>query len=88
MSKDSIVKNSVKRELWPPEAKLCEVIYKLGALLQDSTWWDRYHQIASKMGCDCILSVKTATSMFQNEVNINEIKQKLKELATIIDGIS
>lgn len=58
-----------------------EVLKLLGTVLASkSPWWERYQQITGVMGVECILSIKTAESLFKRDPYAGDIKTILTKL--------
>jgi hypothetical protein len=52
----------------------------LGILLSTSSWWNRYETIASTMGTECIISIKTAKNLFEKDVQAAPIKDLFRRM--------
>ena len=60
-----------------------QVLNDLGTVLADSQWWDRYMAITGVMGVECVLSIRTAESLFKRDPKAEEIKTVLKKLTEV-----
>ena len=54
----------------------------LGTILGNSEWWDRYETITRTMGVECVLSIRTAESLFKRDPLAKEITKVLDKLIT------
>lgn len=55
-----------------------KVIADLGTVLATkSPWWERYETITQTMGVTCVLSIRTAESLFKRDPSAAEIKNLL-----------
>lgn len=61
-----------------------QVLNELGTVLADSQWWDRYMAITGVMGVECVLSIRTAESLFKRDPKADEIRTVLKKLVEVI----
>jgi hypothetical protein len=52
----------------------------LGTILAKSDWWDRYETITRTMGVECVLSIRTAESLFKRDPLAKEITGILNKL--------
>ena len=60
-----------------------QVLNELGTVLADSKWWDRYMAITGTMGVECVLTIRTAQSLFKRDPKADEIKTVLKKLVEV-----
>lgn len=60
-----------------------KVLSKIGTILANSLWHSRYEAITGTMGITCVLSIRTAQSLFKRDPLadelINELSQLIKE---------
>jgi hypothetical protein len=52
----------------------------LGMILASSMWWERFQTITQTMGVTCVLSIRTAESLFKRDPHAEEIKTILRQL--------
>ena len=58
-----------------------EILCELGTTLaKECMWWERYQQITKTMGVECVLSIRTAESLFKRDPNAVKIKNILHKL--------
>ena len=62
-----------------------ETLYELGTVLANGSidkdsWWSRYITITNLMGVECVLSIRTAESLFKRDPNAEKIKSILYKL--------
>ena len=60
-----------------------KAIADLGTVLAtECPWWERYETITQTMGITCVLSIRTAESLFKRDPSANKIKKILLDLAS------
>lgn len=59
-----------------------QVLSELGTILATdcNNWWSRYETIVGVMGVECVLSIRTAESLFNRDPNAPKLKQILMQL--------
>lgn len=65
-----------------------EIFCELGTVLatdnidkkENDSWWSRYITITNLMGVECVLSIRTAESLFKRDPNAGKIKTILYKL--------
>lgn len=57
-----------------------KVLADLGTVLAKSPWWERYQTITQTMGTTCVLSIRTAESLFKRDPYAEEIRTILRQL--------
>lgn len=58
-----------------------KVIADLGTVLAKSPWWERYQTITETMGVTCVLSIRTAESLFKRDPFAKDIQKELMLLS-------
>lgn len=59
-----------------------QTLTELGTILANdcSNWWSRFETITGVMGVECVLSIRTAESLFNRDPNAPKLKQTLMQL--------
>jgi hypothetical protein len=71
----------IRSDVWKNyEPHHFQVLNELGTLLASSQWWERYETITATMGVECVLSIRTAESLFKRDPLAKDIKTTLKKL--------